>query len=156
MLIAGFECTDVSHMNQRSADARDCVSKSSKRTGSTFNGVYRYREERRPQLVLLENVTSIEDGGSSQASNADMVETMMRKLGYAMRRVHLEPTDHGFPQRRKRCWFLCAAMKDGDVSAAESQGALFMDLALGIIDDMKLPCLPLGAVLMAEDSADLP
>lgn len=73
-----------------------------------------------------------------------------------MRRAHLEPTDHGVPQRRKRCWFLCAAIKDGDVSAAERQGALFMDLALGIIDDTKLPCLPLDAVLMAEDSADLP
>ena len=43
-ILAGFSCTDVSHMNIHSQAARDCVQDKSLRTGSTMHGISKYIE----------------------------------------------------------------------------------------------------------------
>eukprot|EP00975_Prorocentrum_lima_P046109 9644570-Prorocentrum_lima.AAC.1 len=60
LLIAGFVCTDVSHMNNQAWSSRQCVSSGSKRTGSTFRGVFKYCERVRPRIAMLENATAID------------------------------------------------------------------------------------------------
>ena len=58
-ILAGFSCTDVSHMNKRSQEARDCVQDKSLRTGSTMDGISKYIEQApgweklRPRVVQM-------------------------------------------------------------------------------------------------------
>ncbi len=133
IVVAGFVCTDISHCNLNSKHQRACIKTESARTGKTFSGVYAYCAKFLPRIVLLENVTAIDDCATpmegKEKTNGDMVVELMQKLGYAVQRVIMQPFDHGVPQRRARCWFMCALVREGPLTVDEAGNVIGVDVS---------------------------
>ena len=102
MVLTGFVCKDVSHMNRHSRGSLGCVRSASKRTGSTFHGMLKYCEIHRLGILLLENAYAIEDSDGRSGSNADDCIELLEELGYMVVTVQLSPRDHGVLYRRRR------------------------------------------------------
>ena len=110
-MIAGFVCKDVSHMNRHACSSKSCISEASKRTGRTFQAVLQYCERHRPGVVILENVTAIEDiDPESMQSNAEVCCSLLQGLGYQVFTKAMTPQLHGVPHRRNRFWFVALLM----------------------------------------------
>lgn len=104
LLIAGFSCTDVSHMNKDHRAAKDTIAKGDKRTGGTFEGVRQYAARHGPKIMILENVTALDDiNPETQTSNLTEVKKALQSIGFAVGHTVLSPTDHGCLHRRSRC-----------------------------------------------------
>lgn len=56
-----------------------CIKAKSKRTGGTFWGVHGFLMARKPPLVILENVVSLDDGKEAGLTNADQVVDLARR-----------------------------------------------------------------------------
>ncbi|CAK0904682.1 unnamed protein product, partial [Prorocentrum cordatum] len=159
VLIAGFVCGDVSSLNVHQGANKDCIAKGTKRTGSTFKGVLDYVASRFPRVMLLENVEAMNckpDDGAGP-SNGEAVCAALRRIGYAVRMVTLQPSDHGVPQRRRRCWFICCLVKNGDVSDSGDSQELekFLDSTVRVVKDLMIPHSSLDMVLMPAKSPEL-
>eukprot|EP00959_Pyramimonas_sp_CCMP1952_P284934 5957078-Pyramimonas_sp.AAC.1 len=107
IIVAGFSCKAVSHLNKDAPRARTCVATKALSTGVTFDGILGYCRRWRPKIIILENVVAICDSPDGGMSNADAVIMAMQGLGYTVHLVTMDPRDYGIPQRRKRAWFLC-------------------------------------------------
>ena len=157
VLVAGFACTDVSHMNARRKDARGCINTKSKRTGSTFGGVSDYCRIYRPQLVILENVQALDDRSPDEASsNAQQVVNVMEGLGYIVMTKTLTPRDYGVPHRRSRYWFLCMLVSDSPLGPQDrARWDIMASNASQIIDELAFDPALLDEILMKPGSRDL-
>ena len=97
ILCAGFPCQpfSVSGKQLGFCDKR----------GTLFFDVARIIREKRPMVVLLENVKNFatHDGGKT----LDIVKNTIIDLGYSFQYSILNPVDYGIPQKRERIYMVC-------------------------------------------------
>lgn len=97
ILCAGFPCQpfSVSGKQLGFCDER----------GTLFFDVARIIREKRPMVVLLENVKNFatHDGGKT----LDIVKNTIIDLGYSFQYSILNPVDYGIPQKRERIYMVC-------------------------------------------------
>jgi DNA (cytosine-5)-methyltransferase 1 len=96
VLCGGFPCQSFSNAGHRGAfeDTR----------GTLFQEIARIARDKRPKVLLLENVKGIKSiqGGHVYRTIVNVFET----LGYSMTDVILSPDKFGVPQRRERVYFI--------------------------------------------------
>lgn len=97
ILCAGFPCQafSISGKQRGFDDSR----------GTLFFDVARIVHEKRPKVVLMENVRNFttHDGGRT----LDVVKTTMEELGYCFYHKVLNSADYGVPQSRNRVYMVC-------------------------------------------------
>jgi hypothetical protein len=157
MVMAGFSCTDVSHMNINSTSARSCVIDRSMRTGSTMYGIEQYVSQFQPPFVVLENVAAIADTNADGPTNAATVIERLRAKGYVGCTMLLSPMKHGVPHRRRRMWFVFIKVCSGPLRTMEVEAwmPVMEKMREMVMKTLEFNTVPLGKVLMAESSADL-
>ncbi|KAF2649386.1 hypothetical protein K491DRAFT_771566 [Lophiostoma macrostomum CBS 122681] len=94
MLIAGFVCKDLSHLNnhQKSLDEEG-------ESGDTFAAIYSYAKNFRPGVILLENVT-----GTSALW--DDLKLKWADVGYECQWLYCDTKNYYLPQTRKRMYMI--------------------------------------------------
>ena len=137
----GYSCTDLSSLNNFAKGYRDtCLDTKSGSTGKTWSGNMSFVGKVKPLYIFMENVCAAMRGANFQRMLADL-----DREGYVLLCHQLNACDAGFPQDRRRAWFI-AVRKDIFDSASSEE--LFMQA----IESMKLETtLPLGKFLLAED-----
>ncbi len=97
ILCAGFPCQPFSISGKQYGfeDSR----------GTLFFDVARIVKEKRPKVVLLENVKNFatHDGGKT----IRVVKNTMLELGYSFQFRVLNPINYGIPQKRERVYMVC-------------------------------------------------
>ena len=90
---------------------------------------------------------------SSGSSNAEVIKTIFKSLGYLLLDVILDARDHGVPHRRTRWWALGVRLSFEpltDVVEASQTGAV--NRFYQTLGDIKLEMAPLDILLMPEGS----
>lgn len=101
ILLAGFPCQPFSHAGLKKgfSDTR----------GTLFFDIARIIEERKPSLVLLENVKGFKnhDGGRT----FKVIQETLDGIGYNVFAKILNASDFGLPQNRERIFIVCVNRK---------------------------------------------
>ena len=101
VLLAGFPCQPFSHAGLKKgfSDTR----------GTLFFDIARIIEERKPSLVLLENVKGFKnhDGGRT----FKVIQETLDGIGYNVFAKILNASDFGLPQNRERIFIVCVNRK---------------------------------------------
>ncbi len=101
VLLAGFPCQPFSHAGLKKGfrDTR----------GTLFFDIARIIEERKPSLVLLENVKGFKnhDGGRT----FKVIQETLDGIGYNVFAKILNASDFGLPQNRERIFIVCVNRK---------------------------------------------
>lgn len=101
VLVAGFPCQPFSHAGLKKGfgDTR----------GTLFFEIARIIEERKPSLVLLENVKGFKnhDGGRT----FKVIQETLDGIGYNVFAKILNASDFGLPQNRERIFIVCVNRK---------------------------------------------
>ena len=124
IIIAGTSCKDASRMSSKQEASRDCVSKGSGSTGSTFVGLRDTVEVLKPSFVFLENVAGLLDKikvkkGQRKpryASNFTAIVENFRLMGYSFCHKIFNASDCMVAQRRERL-YMCARLAKYDDDA---------------------------------------
>ncbi len=102
-LVGGASCKDMSRSNS-SVDRGTLVLSQKESKGSsaqTWRGLCDHLHRHRPNVVLFENVDSMDDNASSPAgSNYDLASATFSDLGYHVVPVMCDAQMFGTPQRR--------------------------------------------------------
>lgn len=98
ILVAGFSCVDFSRLNT----SRQELSKKGE-SGDTFRAVLNYAIEKRPALVVLENVLG--------APWDEIAEYWHEVAGYAAMYVKVDTKQYYIPHTRQRGYMLCIDRK---------------------------------------------
>ena len=144
-LYFGFPCQDVSKLNNssRQASNRTAVKDSAHRTGSVFKDIMRYVEKHVAaaaaeyedmvplQAMIMENVLGLldrpkgvdPDTGLEYHSNMEYVDLAVRKVGFCMIPLVVDPRMFGMPVCRPRLFLLCLPLQKL-VDAGVSEGQL--------------------------------
>ena len=77
-------------------------------SAQTFHGLLAYIDRCPPNLVIYENVDSMDDG--SGETNVDILLSEFSSRGYEGQRMTLDAHSFGLPQHRRRLWVLCVRM----------------------------------------------
>lgn len=143
---AGFSCKSISALNvSRSVFADCCKSLSGKgSTGATYLSILQHVFVHLPMLVFLENVSTIQ-------RQASAIKEHFRQCGYLMVSVKIDAKHHGFPQSRRRCWFL-AVLSPG---ATDAQLRLAQKMAQALEKQLRVRPLPLATFVADSESARL-
>ena len=76
-------------------------------TGTTFQGIYRYIARAMPETIILKNVRNFDaTNAENMRSNMECAFRKLRKLGYTMHSVILEPRMFGEAANRSRLWMV--------------------------------------------------
>jgi hypothetical protein len=86
LFIAGFECDNVSRLNNKRL--MSCIQDASGTTGTTFRGVLSYASHKRPMAMLLENVRGL---GRPCSTHALLLHSFWR---VCFRSAHWQPLAH--------------------------------------------------------------
>ncbi|KAI9877173.1 MAG: hypothetical protein M1830_004631 [Pleopsidium flavum] len=109
ILVAGFSCVDFSRLNAWRKDLKTVGE-----SGDTFRSILNYATEKRPALVVLENVLS--------APWDDIAEFWDTHAGYAAMHVKPDTKQYYIPHTRQRGYMLCIdkqRLKSAKASVAE-------------------------------------
>ena len=109
ILIAGFSCKDHSRQNNFQKTLKD-----NGESGETWTAVYQFSKQRRPKVVLLENVK-----GKKETWN-DLVKEWS-DIGYEAVWMYLDTKDYYYPQTRERMYMI--AIEQGESGKAASKAA---------------------------------
>lgn len=101
ILIAGFACVDFSPLNTRPKDLKD-----GGESADTFFAVLEYCKQKRPRLVILENVKNAPWCATSSASVRQSLHWHFEKIGYAALHILVNTADYYLPQTRNRGYLL--------------------------------------------------
>ena len=152
--ICGIECDTVSRLNQSqsSAEAADCVSTSSGKTGSTAMGCMRFIARHKPPFFLLENVKALNSKGANGKTNLETLISLANESGYLVKAKLVQAQAFGAAQHRERYYIMGALVS---TSPIDQMSETFEDPDwFGDIDDMlsalKIQHLPLSAFLLPE------
>ena len=74
-------------------------------SAQTFHGLLAYIDRCPPNLVIYENVDSMDEG--SGETNVDILLSEFSSRGYEGQRMTLDAHSFGLPQHRRRMWVLC-------------------------------------------------
>lgn len=153
----GFSCKDVSRLNVNRIASGGCIRDRSLRTGSTLDGGMCYVVARRPRLVLLENVASLDDASkSSGLSNADDLFAHFSKIGYYLVSAIYDARKHGAVQRRTRWWGIAMRISDSALDDGDSERCkLWAEEILKTLSEVELEPANFENILMPENSEDL-
>jgi site-specific DNA-cytosine methylase len=124
IIIAGTSCKDASRMSSKQEASRDCISKGSGSTGSTFVGLRTTVQVLGPDFVFLENVAGLLDKIKTKrgvrkpryASNFLAIVETFRQMGYSFCHKIFNAMDCHVPQRRERL-YMCARLAKCDDDA---------------------------------------
>ena len=106
VLLAGFSCKSRSKLNSNSASNKHCVREGREETGMTFEFVQNYVVLKKPTLVILENVTELQEGGPE--SDMQFIIDTFSAHGYHGDAFEIEARSYGsFPQRKRLYFVLC-------------------------------------------------
>ncbi|CAE7749628.1 unnamed protein product, partial [Symbiodinium sp. CCMP2456] len=141
-LYFGFPCQDISKLNNasRQASNRTAVKDGAHRTGSVFKDIMRYVEklvvaaeceDTVPlQAMIMENVLGLldrprgvdVDTGLKYHNNMEYVDLAVRKVGFCMIPLQVDPRMFGMPVARPRLFLLCLPLqKLVDAGVSEDQ-----------------------------------
>ena len=106
ILVVGTSCKDMSRMSAYSKESRAILRQHWFPGGSaqTFHGLLAYIDRCPPNLVIYENVDSMDEG--SGESNVDILLSEFSSRGYEGQRMTLDAQSFGLPQHRRRTWVL--------------------------------------------------
>ena len=104
IFIAGFVCKSVSSQNQLRCLAKDCIRAGSGLTGGTFKGVVDYVLEKKPAVVILENVIGLTSSNQGGRAVINDVADKFTEIDYAFAYRLLNTSSYLLPHRRNRCW----------------------------------------------------
>ena len=101
ILLAGFPCQPFSHAGLKKgfSDTR----------GTLFFDIARIIEERKPSLVLLENVKGFKNHDAGRTFK--VVQETLDGIGYNVFAKILNASDFGLPQNRERIFIVCVNRK---------------------------------------------
>jgi DNA (cytosine-5)-methyltransferase 1 len=109
LLVGGFPCQDYSvakTLNQ----ARGIEGKK----GVLWWAIHRVIEEKRPRLVLLENVDRLLKSPANQRGrDFAIILACLSDLGYLVEWRVVNAADYGFPQRRRRVFLVAHRVEEG-------------------------------------------
>ena len=106
ILVLGTSCKDMSRANPsyKVGGPPVLLSESSKGgSAQTFHGMLAYVESHAPQLVIFENVDTMDDK-SDVNSNLDILLAEMGNRGYESQVIMSDAAMMGLPARRRRSW----------------------------------------------------
>lgn len=97
VLVGGFPCQAVSNAGHKKAfdDKR----------GKLFDEILRIAKEKRPKIMLLENVKHIKKVKGCQVY--EYIYQQLSNINYHVQDIELSPHQFGIPQLRKRVYFIC-------------------------------------------------
>ena len=121
IFIAGFVCKSVSTQYQFRGLAKDCIREGSGLTGVTFKGVLDYVWEKKPAVVILENVLGLTKGNQGRKPLINDVADKFKTIDYAFAYRLLNTTSYLLPHRRNRCWMWAFRGRENQ-GAAERAG----------------------------------
>ena len=102
ILVGGFPCQDYSVA--RTLNQAQGISG---KKGVLWWDIHRILHDKRPSLVILENVDRLLGSPASQRGrDFAMILASMNDLGYAVEWRVINAAEYGFPQRRKRTFIL--------------------------------------------------
>lgn len=101
VLVGGFPCQAVSNAGHKKAfdDKR----------GKLFDEIVRIATEKRPKLMLLENVKHIKKVKDCKVY--EYIYKQLNDIDYHVQDIELSPHQFGIPQLRKRVYFICLDKK---------------------------------------------
>ena len=117
IFVAGFVCKSVSSQNQRRGLAKDCIRAGSGLTGGTFKGVVDYVQEKKPAVVILENVIGLTNGNQGGKPVIYDVADKFTEIDYAFAYRLLNTASYLLPHRRNRCWMWAFRGRENQVAA---------------------------------------
>jgi site-specific DNA-cytosine methylase len=162
--VSGFSCTAVSSYNSQASSRKgkfgaigedDDIDDGSNATLSTWKGCQRYIAKHLPEILLLENVTSLDsepddddEDGKKTMSNLQSLLRELEKIGYICGAQALTSSDFGVAQKRKRIWIWglrqeSPLMEPCAFDLAEDMNAL--------IESFKQESRPLDYFLLRDD-----
>ena len=106
ILVVGTSCKDMSRMSAYIKQSRTILRQDWSPGGSaqTFHGLLAYIDRCPPNLVIYENVDSMDEG--SGETNVDILLSEFSSRGYEGQRMTLDAHSFGLPQHRRRMWVL--------------------------------------------------
>ncbi|KAF2759990.1 hypothetical protein EJ05DRAFT_475012 [Pseudovirgaria hyperparasitica] len=107
LLVAGFSCKDRSPLNMH----RKEVGKKGETT-DTLKGTIAYAREKRPRIVVLENVKGIEDDWPK-------IQKYWEDIDYAVMKLNVDTKNYYIPATRQRVYILCLDKKASKVDTKE-------------------------------------
>ena len=113
--MGGVVCKSMSTQNNQRHAHGACILSGTGKTGSTFEGLRRYVQKVRPNIVICENVVGLVKrtrGGHPQIVG---VGEACERLGYHFAYRHVDARRYLLPHRRTRVWMW--AVRE-DISAA--------------------------------------
>ena len=151
LFAAGFSCTARNRLNVHSKQNKDGLQRdAADATAMTWRGVRTYIQKGRPKLVLLENVTEL-DQSDTDVSDASYILDFLRSEGYTAATVRLQARDHGSFPSRLRLYFLA-------VQGLGRSPGTFLDVVRSMRIEEKAPLsrylLPVFAGATPQPEAD--
>jgi DNA (cytosine-5)-methyltransferase 1 len=98
ILVGGFPCQAMSNAGHKKAFNDD-------KRGKLFDEIVRIAKEKRPKIMMLENVKHIKKVSKGEVYR--YVYDQLRDIGYHVQDVTMSPHQFGVPQLRERVYFLC-------------------------------------------------
>ena len=139
----GFTCTSVSRLNNKSAQASNCLGTGKYATGEAFWAVVNFLVQHLPIFCMLENVPL------GKVNLQDLKEAL-RNAGYICFSILANALKHGQRSSRPRLWIGCMLMPgatDADFARVQLEAAS-LELAL------RQEPLPLSMFLLSEHESD--
>ena len=130
---AGFSCKAISSLNQASRFFDQCCETGAGSTGETYCGILNHVRVHLPLLVVMENVRGI-------SRQAQKIIAHFRDIGYVMVFVSMVAIHRGFPQTRRRGWFMGVLAP----AASEAQQLNAQRHATQLEAQLRIHPLPLG------------
>ena len=156
-VIAGFSCVDFSRLNRHNVKLEE-----QGESGRTFGAILQYAKDKRPAIVILENVQNQTPWDSIKAIWENDKDFLAQHAvgfkdfwdvsdpGYAAVGVSVDTKEYYLPQTRKRGYMICVDRKRhklADKLAGDWSGAMF---------ELRRPAsAPVEAFLLDEDDARL-
>ena len=106
ILVVGTSCKDMSRISPYFKQSRTILRQDWSPGGSaqTFRGLLAYIDRCPPNLVIYENVDSMDEG--SGETNTDILLSEFSSRGYEGQRMTLDAYSFGLPQHRRRMYVL--------------------------------------------------
>lgn len=130
LLLAGFPCQPFSY-------AGKCEGFEDQTRGTLFFDVLRIIEEKKPKVILLENVKGFKS--HQQGKTMDIALNALKEAGYHPQWKIVNSYDFGIPQYRER-WYCIATRKSNafEFPAGSFRGAKIRDIIEPNVDDASL------------------
>lgn len=110
ILIAGFVCKSRARCNSARSANKGCVAGGTGETGMTFGFIMDLIHAKKPALVILENVTGLEEatgtGPDEDASDATYVVGALEEAGFSAQSLTVKAQDYSSKTNRTRLYFV--------------------------------------------------